>query len=46
VDGFFANMFNLIAREEITLEMQNSGNLPSGMPGGLFLAHEKVPTTI
>jgi hypothetical protein len=42
VDEFFANMVNLIAREEITQERQISGNLPNGMPEGLFLAQEKV----
>jgi hypothetical protein len=42
VDEFFANMVDLIAREEITQERQISGNLPSGMPGGLFLEQEKV----
>jgi hypothetical protein len=42
VDEFFANMVDLIAREEIIQERQISGNLPSGMPGGLSLAKEKV----
>jgi hypothetical protein len=42
VDEFFANMVDLIAREEIIQERQISGNVPSGMPGGLSLAKEKV----
>jgi len=42
VDEFFANIVDLIAREEITQERQISGNLPSGMPGGLSFAKEKV----
>lgn len=42
VDEFFANLPDIIAREEITQQRQISGNLPSGMPGGLFLAQEKV----
>jgi hypothetical protein len=42
VDEFFANMVDLIAREEITQERQISGNLPSGMPGGVSLAQEKM----
>ena len=42
VDEFFASMVDLIAREEITQERQISGNLPNGMPGGLFVAKEKV----
>jgi hypothetical protein len=42
VDELFANMVDLIAHEEITQERQISGNLPSGMPGGLSLAKEKV----
>jgi hypothetical protein len=42
VDEFFANMVDLIAHEEITQEREISGSLPSGMPGGLSLAKEKV----
>jgi hypothetical protein len=42
VDKFFANIIDLIAREEITQERQISGNLSSGMPGGMSQARERV----